>query len=89
MKNTVLVIVILVLCSLVLTGCADHVDVIISREPVGFIYGLWHGMILPLSWLFSLFNNDIAIYAVYNNGSWYDFGFILGVASVWGSSAAS
>ena len=69
---------------LTLTGCADHVEFTKAAEmtPVGFWYGLWHGMILPFAWVVSLFNSDVAIYAMYNNGGWYDFGFALGVGSL-------
>lgn len=48
-------------------------------EPVGFWYGLWHGMTFPFSWIGSLFCDSISVYAIYNNGGWYDFGFALGV----------
>lgn len=77
-------------CS-VLTGCADRVsfDLAKSIEPVGFLYGLWHGMILPFSWIISLFSKKVAIYAIYNNGGWYDFGFALGVGAIFGSSTSS
>jgi len=64
-----------------LSGCADHVIVSTAREAVGFWHGLWHGFILPISWIISLFDSDTAIYAVYNNGGWYDFGFVLGVGA--------
>jgi hypothetical protein len=53
---------------------------------VGFWYGLWHGFILPISWICSLFMDEVAIYAVYNNGGWYDFGFVLGVDCMMSSS---
>jgi hypothetical protein len=78
----------LILSILMLSGCADHLPCteIATRTPVGFWYGLWHGMILPFSWLISLFSDDVAIYAIYNNGGWYDFGFLLGVGSL-GESA--
>ncbi|RLI63009.1 MAG: hypothetical protein DRO67_06410 [Candidatus Asgardarchaeum californiense] len=64
-----------------LTGCADTVTCTqaIQMEPVGFWYGLWHGMITPIAWIVSLFDDDTAIYAIYNNGGWYDFGFIWGI----------
>lgn len=70
-----------------LSGCADHIDVTKLSEmvPVGFWYGLWHGMILPFAWFVSLFDSDVAIYATYNNGGWYDFGFCLGASSLGGS----
>lgn len=68
---------------MVLTGCADDMsfDQAASAEPVGFLHGFWHGWIVCLSWIVSLFSSDTAIYAIYNNGGWYDFGFILGVGA--------
>jgi len=76
---------------LAFSGCADSVNhtVAATIEPVGFWHGLWHGMILPFAWLVSLFDSDVAIYATYNNGGWYDFGFILGVCTLGGSSSSS
>lgn len=70
----------LVVGLMLLSGCADTVSFQRAAEatPVGFWYGLWHGMILPISWFVSLFSDSTAIYAIYNNGGWYDFGFILG-----------
>ena len=41
--------------------------------------GLWHGLIFPVAWLVSLFASNIAVYAVPNNGGWYDFGYFLGI----------
>lgn len=69
------------LFTLMLIGCADSVSFskAESVEPVGFFYGLWHGLIIIFAWIGSLFCNDIAIYAIYNNGGWYDFGYVLGV----------
>jgi len=76
------------LLSVVLAGCADTATFTQAGqiEPVGFWYGLWHGMIIPFSWIGSLFSDDIAIYAIYNNGGWYDFGFVLGVGGLASSS---
>ena len=74
-----------------LSGCADTVtpDQIDSMKPVGFWHGLWHGMILPFAWLVSLFSDAAAIYATYNNGGWYDFGFVLGVGALGGGTSSS
>lgn len=68
---------------LILTGCADSVSLTeaISMDKVGFWYGFWHGICLPFSFIGSLFS-DISIYATYNNGGWYDFGFFLGVGGI-------
>ena len=45
----------------------------------GFLYGLWHGFIFPVAWVVSLFAPKVAVYAVPNNGGWYDFGYFLGI----------
>ena len=76
-------IVLAALGALVLTGCAKNVDVskCVSEGP-GFWHGLWHGLIFYVSWVVSLFNDDVAVYAVNNSGGWYDFGFMLGVSSI-------
>ncbi len=74
---------------LLFAGCADSVtfDMAKEIEPVGFWHGLWHGMIAGFAWLVSLFIDDVAIYAIYNNGGWYDFGFVLGAGILLGGSS--
>jgi hypothetical protein len=47
-------------------------------KTAGFWLGLWHGLISPITFIISLFNKNIDIYEVHNNGSWYNFGFVLG-----------
>jgi hypothetical protein len=65
----------------VVSGCADSVSLqsAIEMNKVGFWYGVWHGVCFPFSFFGSLFVDDISIYAIYNNGGWYDFGFWFGV----------
>ena len=53
-------------------------DAVAPGSP-GFLLGLWHGLIFPLAWIASLFVPTIAVYAVPNNGGWYDFGYFLGI----------
>ena len=55
----------------------------------GFWLGLWQGLISPITFLISLFNNNVNIYEVNNNGNWYNFGFMLGVAFVFSGPAGS
>ena len=63
-----------------LSGCADVTSVqeCVYGTPYGFWGALWHGIIAPFSFVGSLFFEDIAMYAVNNNGGWYNFGFVLG-----------
>jgi hypothetical protein len=71
----------LLLLLLLLTACfAMQPDVALSleRAPAGFLFGLWHGFISPIAFVFGIFS-DVRIYAVPNTGLWYDFGFMLGI----------
>jgi hypothetical protein len=62
-----------------LAGCANQAASSVAPEAPGFLFGLWHGFIFPIAWLLSLFMPEVAIYAVPNNGGWYDFGYFLGI----------
>lgn len=44
--------------------------------------GLWHGIIAPITLIFSFFNPDIHMYEVHNAGSEYDLGFLLGITVI-------
>lgn len=78
----------ILLTVLVLTGCADvtPIENCAVDEPAGFLWGLWHGLIAPVSFIGSLFLDDVAMYAVNNNGGWYDFGFVIGAGILFGGS---
>ena len=56
-------------------------------EVAGFFSGLWHGLILPFTFLGSLFTRSISVYEVHNNGGWYNLGFLLGAAIGLGGGA--
>lgn len=77
---------VLALLIFILTGCAQALPVeeCLDVAPYGFFGGLWHGFIAPFSFVVSLFMDDVALYAVNNNGSWYDFGFVLGAGILFG-----
>ena len=64
-----------------LTACATQVASTVSTAPTapGFLLGLWHGFIFPVAWVLSLVMPEVAVYAVPNNGGWYDFGFFCGI----------
>ena len=70
----------LIFVILLLSGCADSVSFqeAMDIQEVGFWYGVWHGICLPFSFIGSLFDDSIAIYAIYNNGNWYNFGYLIG-----------
>lgn len=65
---------------LLLAACAarQSAQAVVADAP-GFWLGLWHGFIFLIAWIVSLFTDKVAIYAVPNNGGWYDFGYFLGL----------
>ena len=68
---------------------ADSVFKLPDADPAGFWVGFWHGLILPFTFVVSLFKPGVNIYETNNNGGWYNFGFILGAsASLGGGSQA-
>ncbi|MFC2137096.1 hypothetical protein ACFLTE_02870 [Bacteroidota bacterium] len=77
----------IILVAIFLTSCADVIPVAdCINEPIyGFWRGLMHGIISPFTFIISLFTDDVAIYAINNNGNWYNFGFMFGVAIIFGS----
>lgn len=77
--------IILIFCILtLLVSCADSVDVTACTKEMsqpGFWKGLWHGIISPISFVISLFDDSVSVYSINNSGAWYDFGFLLGASA--------
>ena len=78
---------------LVVTACVagpnGAVDVPSAEGDVaGFWLGLWHGIIVPITFIVSLFSDTVTVYEVHNTGGWYDLGFLLGASVFLGGSGA-
>jgi len=76
--------------AVLVSGCANAYNIescLPMKRPSGFWAGLWHGLIAGFAFIGSLFDEDIAVYDVNNTGGWYDFGFLLGVSALTGSSS--
>jgi hypothetical protein len=65
-----------------LSACAQQAATAVAPGSPGFLAGLWHGFIFPVAWVISLFSSDTAVYAVPNNGGWYDFGYFVGIVFI-------
>ena len=65
---------------LALAACAAHqASSAVQPQAPGFLLGVWHGFIFPIAWFVSIFFPNVAVYAVPNNGGWYDFGYFIGI----------
>ena len=93
MRNVFLLLIVLSLMFLVscAAGSNDLVGTIAIEvgKPAGFWWGLWQVMISPITFIISLFTENVSIYEVHNNGNWYDFGFFLGLMAAFGSSGGT
>ena len=79
------------LLALLLTACVAGVNPEVGvaaggGEVAGFLMGLWHGVIAPITFIISLFSDNVSIYEVHNTGNWYDFGFVLGAGILFGGA---
>ena len=69
-----------------LTSCAagnERFDI----DLAGFWMGLWHGFISLVTFIISIFNDNVTIYEVNNTGWTYNLGFILGISIFYGGSS--
>lgn len=83
----------LLLMTLLLSACAAGTNPNVGvpapdGNVAGFWIGLWHGLIAPITFVISLFSDTVNVYEVYNNGNWYNFGFVFGLSMSFGGSGA-
>jgi hypothetical protein len=76
------IVLMVVLCYFLGFPAPPSVEVLNNGEVMGFWYGLWHGWISIVSFIFSLWDDTVGIYAINNNGIWYNFGFLLGCSPI-------
>jgi hypothetical protein len=89
MKSSLTLLVLALLLLNILAGCSpgsnqfkgtpNQHDVV-----AGFWLGLWQGFIAPFVLVASLFKSALTIYEVHNNGVWYNFGYLFGLACFFG-----
>ena len=89
MKPSLTLVVLVLLLLSILAGCAPGPNqskgTASEHDGVaGFWLGLWQGLIAPFVFVASLFKSDISIYEVHNNGAWYNFGYLFGLACILG-----
>ena len=89
MKSSLIVFVLVLLLLNTLSGCAPGANqskgTASEHEVVaGFWLGLWQGFIAPFVFVASLFKHTLGIYEVHNNGPWYNFGYLFGLACIFG-----
>jgi hypothetical protein len=90
MKSSLALLVLVLLLLNILAGCAPGPNqskgTASEHGVAGFWLGIWQGFIAPFVFVASLFKSDLSIYEVHNNGAWYNFGYLFGLACFFGGS---
>ncbi len=73
----------ILVAAVLLAGCAPGRNDLertadADGRTAGFLLGLWHGLISPVTFIISIFSRNVRFYEVHNSGNWYNFGFVLG-----------
>jgi len=89
MKSSLALVVLVLLLLNILAGCAPGSNQFTGtpgehQVVAGFWLGLWQGFIAPFVFLVSLFRSTVSIYELHNNGAWYNFGYLFGLACFFG-----
>jgi hypothetical protein len=72
------------LLTLSVSGCVPGDGTYGADSTAGFLWGVWHGWIAPISLIWGFLDPEIRIYEAYNAGWWYDFGFYMAIISGFG-----
>ena len=84
MKNKrVLLITLILLVMILMTGCLPG-NTKYDIYEAGFLSGIWHGWLAPISLILSFFVDGIYMYEVSNTGVFYDSGFYMAIISGFG-----
>jgi hypothetical protein len=83
---------VVVTAAVLLAGCAPGPNPFAhqtsgAHAPAGFWLGLWHGFIVWVTFIVSLFDHRVSVYEVYNSGWPYNLGFVIGAACLHGGGA--
>ena len=89
MKSSVAVAVLVLLLLTIAAGCAPGTNQFKGTageqgRVAGFWLGIWQGFIAPFVFVASVFRSNLTIYEVHNNGAWYNFGYLFGLACFFG-----
>jgi len=87
-KKILLLCVMLIAVLFMATGCVPRVGGEMLENPAGFFMGIWHGLIVWITFLMGLFTGgEFTIYEAYNTGWLYNLGFLIGIGSSVGGTS--
>ena len=84
MTKALFILVAAILILSMFTGCLPRETHLAGERPAGFLMGIWHGWIAPISLIVGIFSPGVRVYEPFNSGWWYDFGFYIAIISGFG-----
>lgn len=88
-RKYLLAVLVFIISGLLLAGCIPGDGSYSNEDPAGFLSGIWHGWVAPISLIIGIFNNDIRVYEPNNIGWLYDFAFYIAIISGFGGLSLS
>ena len=81
-KKIIFAIILVIILPILLNGCIPDDGSYTTGSPAGFFAGIWHGIIVWITFFIGLFTKgEYTIYEAINTGWSYNLGFLLGVSS--------
>lgn len=80
---------VMIIAAILIVATGWNMPVKQATETAGFLAGIWHGFILPLTFIRSWFDPAVTLYQSLNNGFWYNLGFVLGLGIAFGGGGSS
>ena len=84
MNTKILVLSLVLLTCALLAGCTPGGGRYDANAPAGFLSGVWHGWIAPVSLVIGLFDDTTRIYEPNNTGWFYDLGYYIAIIGGFG-----
>jgi hypothetical protein len=90
MKKKLFIFILMAILLVIMAGCAPGPNPAVNtpdeQGSIGGVWlGLWHGIIAPVTLIFSVFDASVHMYDVHNDGGWYNLGFLLGIGVFFGA----
>jgi hypothetical protein len=83
MKKKSYLVLLIIILTLIFLNCApgneEWNQEINPGNKAGFWAGIWHGAIIIITFIVSLFTDDVGLYEINNTGWPYNLGFIIGL----------
>jgi len=83
-KNKIVISCLSIVAILFISSCVPGGGSHSATNPAGFLWGIWHGWIAPVSLVWGFFESNVRVYEVCNTGWWYDLGFYISIIAGFG-----